>query len=105
MKPGRVIEETLLSWPGVTHHEHRFGGEEYRLGKVELGHVHGDLMADLPFPKEVRDDLVKAGRVQPHHVMPESGWVTRRIRQPEDADKVIALFRMNYERLTERRTG
>ncbi len=29
-------------WPGVTAHPHRFGGMEYRLGKRELGHIHGD---------------------------------------------------------------
>jgi Ni,Fe-hydrogenase I large subunit len=98
-----VIQETVLSWPGVTAHEHKFGGNEYRLGKEELGHVHGDTMADLEFPKKIRDELVKAGRVQPHHVIRDSGWVTRRIRQPEDTDKVIALFRMNYERLNGKR--
>jgi Ni,Fe-hydrogenase I large subunit len=98
-----VIQETVLSWPGVTAHEHKFGGNEYRLGKEELGHVHGDTMADLEFPKKIRDELVKAGRVQPHHVIRDSGWVTRRIRQPEDTDKVIALFRMNYERLNGQR--
>jgi hypothetical protein len=103
--PGTKISEAVLSWPGVTARPHRFGGTEYRLGKVELGHVHGDRLADLPFPRKVRDELVAAGRVQPHHVLPDSGWVCRRIRQPEDADKVIALLRLNYDRLMERRTA
>jgi hypothetical protein len=35
------IHETVLSWPDVTAHPHRFGGTEFRLGKRELGHIHG----------------------------------------------------------------
>ncbi len=36
------IHAAVSSWPGVTAHPHRFGGMEYRLGKRELGHIHGD---------------------------------------------------------------
>jgi len=46
----------------------------------------------------VRDQLVKAGRVVPHHILPESGWVSVRIRGEQDVPAVIELFRLNYER-------
>ena len=55
-------------------------------------------MADLPFPRRVRDELVAAGRAKPHHVLPESGWVSRRVEGPEDVEAVVELFRMAYER-------
>jgi hypothetical protein len=100
-----TIERALLSWSGVTSHSHRFGGVEFRLGKVELGHVHGDSLADLPFPTKLRNELVQAGRARPHHVLPSSGWVSRPIHDDDDVDDVIALFRLNYERLTARRKG
>ena len=44
------INATVMQWPGVTAHPHRFGGTEYRLGKRELGHIHGDHLVDIPFP-------------------------------------------------------
>lgn len=47
----------------------------------------------------IRDELVAAGRAQPHHVLPDSGWVSRRIHGQEDVADVIALFRLNYDRL------
>lgn len=100
---GRTIERTILSWDGVIALPHRFGGVEFRLGKVELGHVHGDHLADLPFPTSVRDQLVGEGRAQPHHVLPSSGWVSRSIDDDGDIDEVIALFRLNYDRLSTRR--
>lgn len=99
---GRVadaIKQEILRWPGVTVQPHRFGGVEFTLDHREIGHLHGDQLADLPFPMRIRDELVAAGRAQPHHVLPDSGWVSRRIRGPEEVADVIALFRLNYERL------
>ena len=41
------IAEAVLGWPGVTAAPHRFGGTEYRLGRREIGHVHGDYLVDV----------------------------------------------------------
>ncbi|HYS21630.1 MAG TPA: luciferase family protein [Gemmatimonadales bacterium] len=97
-RAGELIGESVASWPGVTAVAHRFGGTEYRYGKKEMGHVHGDRLADLPLPRRLHDELIAQGRVQPHHVLPESGWVSVWIDGPQDADSVIELFRMQYER-------
>jgi hypothetical protein len=98
-RPGELIETEVASWPGVTTAPHRFGGVEFRLGRRELGHLHGDRIADLPFPRRVRDELVADGRARPHHVLPDSGWVTARV-PPDDVAPVIDLFRLAYERAT-----
>src|SRR5437867_1760740 len=73
--PGELVRAAVTSWEGVTTHQHRFGGIEFRLGRCELGHLH-PRFADLPFPRSVRDELVMAGQARPHHVLPDSGWVT-----------------------------
>jgi hypothetical protein len=88
----------VLTDPEVSEAEHRFGGLEFRLGRRELGHLHGERLADLPFPRRVRDELIAAGRAEAHHALPNSGWVTRRVRGPEDVAAVAALFAMSYER-------
>src|ERR1700741_4879660 len=95
---GGQVEQTVASWPGVTVEPHRFGGLEFRVGRRELGHLHGDRIADLPFPRRVRDQLIAEGRARPHHVLPESGWITVSIRSPEEAERAVELFRMAYER-------
>jgi hypothetical protein len=95
---GASIEWEVGSWEGVTTHVHRFGGTEFRLGRRALGHLHGARWADLRFERSVRDMLVETGRAQPHHVLPETGWVSRRIRDETDAADVIELFRLSYER-------
>ena len=95
-----TIKSELLNWPGVTAEPHRFGGEEFQVNHHEIGHLHGSRLADLPFPMRVRKELVAAGRASPHHVLPDSGWVSFYIRGPEDVPAVLELFRMNYDRLT-----
>jgi hypothetical protein len=42
--------------------------------------------------------LVETGRALPHHVLPESGWVSKPIETDDDADEVIELFGLSYER-------
>ena len=98
MEASRRIEREVAGWPGVTVEPHRFGGIEFRLGRRELGHLHGESLADLPFPRRIGEMLVETGRAERHHVLPDSGWVTKRIRTDEDVDEAIELFRLAYER-------
>jgi luciferase-like monooxygenase len=95
--PGEVIAKEVGSWPGVTTAPHRFGGVEFRFGRRELGHLHGDRIADLPFPRRIRDELIANGKARPHHVLPDSGWVTAQIPS-DDVEPVIELFRLAFER-------
>jgi hypothetical protein len=97
------ICQEILSWPGVTEEPHRFGGIEFRLGKRELGHLHGDYLADLPFPVRVREELVAAGKAMPHHILPASGWVSYPIRDATAVPGALALFRLAYDRATAKR--
>jgi hypothetical protein len=103
MGAGSTIQNQVGSWPGVVVRPHRFGGVEYLLGRTELGHVHGDRLADLPFPRRIRDDLIASNRAVPHHVLPHTGWVSRRMTSDADVVDVIDLFRLNYDRLIGRR--
>jgi len=91
------ITEAVTSWAGVTGAPHRFGGVEYVIGKREVGHIHGDHMVDIPFPKKVRDEIVAAGRAQPHHLLPETGWVSFYLRQESDVEQAITLLQESYQ--------
>jgi hypothetical protein len=102
------VQTEVLSWDGVTSAPGRFGAVAFYLGKREIGHLHGDRLADLPFPRTVRDELVEAGRAEPHHVRPDTGWVSFRIEGEDDVARVVELFRLSYERAraaAERRTA
>ena len=107
-EPSTLIEREVKSWPGVTTGDTGRGGLQFSYGRVELGHLHGSSFADLPFPKKIRNELIEQGRASVHDPLPNSGWVRRRMYGPEDAQTVIELFRINYDRArarAERRAG
>jgi len=91
------IHTALQDWPGITSQPHRFEGTEYCLGRREIGHVHGDSLVDIPFPKRIRNELVTPGRGDPHHILSESGWVSIYLRQAADVDRAIELLRLSFE--------
>ena len=93
------IKKEILSWPDVTSNPYRFGGVEFRVNKRDMGHIHGEKLADLPFPMEIRKGLIASGKAIPHIIYPESMWVSYIIRSEEDAPQIIDLFRLQYERL------
>ena len=93
------IKEEILSWPGVTSSPYYYGGIEFRVDKKDMGHIHGHKLADLPFPIDIRKQLLTSGKALPHVIYPESKWVSYIIRSEEDVSKVVDLFRLQYERL------
>lgn len=94
----RRFEEKVAGWPEVSCAPHRFGGKEFRFQKAELGHVHfwGDV--DIPFTRAIRDVLLARGLAEPHRWVPESGWITFRLRADVDVDRAIWLMRLSYLR-------
>ena len=97
-----TVEREVSGWEGVEAGPHRFGGIEFRVRGHEIGHLHGSRMADLPFPVRMREKLVAAGKARPHHLLPQTGWVSYYAGGLEDAQAVLELFRLNYERLVQR---
>ena len=93
-----LVEHEVMSWPNVEKFPHRFGGVEFRVNGHEIGHLHGNRQADLPFSVRQREELVAAGRASLHHILPQTGWVSYYIRGPESVPGLIELFRLNYER-------
>src|SRR5207245_9722139 len=100
----RIIS-VIHGWQEVEIRPHRYGGLEFRLGKRELGHVHGDALVDIPFPKAVRDEIVAAGQAEPHHILPNSGWVSLFLRSDEDVERAIGLLERSLELAREHRKG
>jgi len=91
------ITEAVTSWGEITLAPHRFGGTAFLLGKRELGHIHGDRLVDIPFPKPVRDELVSTGQAEPHHILPDSGWISFFLKSEADIDHAINLMRTSFD--------
>ncbi len=104
-RASETIIEEVSSWPGVTTEPGRFGSVRFLVGRRELGHIHGDRLVDIPFPRAIRDRLVAEGKVVPHRPLPDSGWASRHIDSTGDVRAVIDLLRFQYERATAKRSA
>ena len=101
--PSQQITDEVTSWPGVTAGAGRRGEFSFTVGRREIGHLHGDRSAHFFFPKPVWAQLNHEGRIVEHPVFPgKVGPAARRIESDADVDDVIALMRLNYDRITAR---
>ena len=96
---GEQITEKVTSWAGVSA-EHGDRGEfSFKVGRREIGHLHGDRVAHFGFPKDVWTELFDQGRIDYHPVFPgKPGFGARVIDDDGDIRDVIAIMRINYDR-------
>ena len=100
---GRQITDEVGSWPGVEIGPGRRGELSIKVGRREIGHLHGDHAAHFMFPKQLWAELFEEGRVTHHPVFPgRQGPAARRIETEEDVREVIELLRLNYDRAVDR---
>lgn len=97
------ITEEVTTWPGVAAGPGRRGEFAFTVGRREIGHLHGDYAAHFGFPKAVWHSLYEQGRIDYHPVFPgKPGFAARAIETDEDVRDVIAMLRLNYDRVVSR---
>jgi Family of unknown function (DUF5519) len=95
------ITEEVTSWPGVEAGIGARGEYGFTVGRRPIGHLHGDHAAHFGFPRKVWEELIAEGRVG-RHPIDKPGWAARRIAGEDDVRDVIALLRLNYDRVVAR---
>jgi hypothetical protein len=97
------ITAEVASWPGVDAGPGERGEFAFRVGRREIGHLHGDHVAHFGFPKQVWAGLFEQKRIDYHPVFPgRPGYGARRIEDQDDVRDVIELMRLNYDRIVAR---
>ena len=100
---GEQVIDEVTSWPGVWATPGERGELSIRLGRREIGHLHGDQALHIGFPKAVWAELYGQGRIGYHPVFPgKPGYAARRIENEADVLDVIELLRINYDRAVAR---
>jgi hypothetical protein len=106
MTPSERITAEVEKWDEVETGPGRFGSVRFTVGRRELGHLHGDRIADLPLRPDLARELISSGRARDHRYTPlGSGWVTIELDADEDAERVIDLMRASYERAIAKRAA
>lgn len=93
--PSDQIIEMVASWPHIELGEGQFNSTSFKVAGREIGHLHPRL-ADIGYPKPLRDQLIENGQTKEHHVVPNSNATTFHIESAADVDHVVWLFRLSY---------
>jgi hypothetical protein len=94
----KKLEDEVSAWPNISTHPHRFGGKEFLFGNAEVGHMHEGGIVDIPFPRSIHDALLADGLAEGHRWVPNSGWITFRVRSEDDLKHALWLMRLSYIR-------
>jgi MFS family permease len=100
-----LIDE-ITKWEGIMVRPHPFGGFQFKLNGADIGHVHGDKLADLPLSSHVRQkiSLLKKDNDINHHpakyqIYRETGWVAYYLNDIQDLSVLLQHFKSQYERI------
>ena len=94
--PARTVLDEVVTWAGITTRPTSRGATAILFEGHELGHVHANRgTLDLPLPDDRRAQVLDSGRAKEWF----SGWVSKKLASPADADDAIALLRESYEAL------
>ncbi len=94
-----TLEHEVLCWPGVSACIHRYGGTEFRVGRREIGHLHSHGLLDILFTRAIRNEVIEAQAARPHHIFPQSAWVSFEVNAAEDVPPALTLLRRSYDRM------
>jgi len=87
-----MFENAIRRKYPIQRRPHRFGGIGFFIGTTEIGHLHGNGLLDLFVGKSFRAEEVRRGRALPHHVFPDSGWISFWLKRPADIAQALELF-------------
>ena len=92
-----AIEAAVRRWPDMRVGIHRLGGIGFFFRGRESSHIHGNGLLDCFVGRANRDALVASGRALPHHVFPNSGWISFWIEGENEIQAALELIRIANE--------
>ena len=71
------LDQEVLTWPGTTATTHKYGGLQFNYQGKELGHIRSNGLLDMLLSRNIKEQLMRQDkRVQDHHSLKNSGWVS-----------------------------
>jgi len=98
----RIIAEALR-WPGVERAAGHLGSVALLFDQRELGHLHGDVVADVPLPHgSPLGEIEDAAASVEQRESPARGWVSVSLDTEQGMQNALALLRDNYKQASRR---
>ena len=95
-----MLEAGMLRQSNVSLKVHRFGGTEFvQEDGIQLGHLHGHGLLDVLVGSANAATRVATHQARPHHVFPNSSWVSFQIETESDVPFALELLAMAQARI------
>ena len=78
----QTIADEVTSWPGIEIDSDEPGELAFKLGRREIGHLHGEHVAHFSFPKQTWDELWSSTGSSRIRCSPTSGAPRRAASTP-----------------------
>ena len=88
------IDETISSLPNVQRGKHLYGSIEWRYKNKPIGHIHGNRIVDILFPKEVRTNLLLNSKIVPNKYA--KNGISVHLNDADDIQLAIKLLIQSY---------
>ena len=90
-RPSERITEEVISWPGITAGPGRRGEFAFRVGRREIGHLHGIMWPTSASRSRSGNHSSRQDESTTTRSSPADRALARRIETEADIDDVIAL--------------
>lgn len=94
------IEGEVLTWKNTTATQHKYGGLQLNYHGKEIGHIHSNGLMDMLLNRSLKQQLLIDGRIQDHHILKKSGWISFYLHNDNDRDYALKLLKINYDKLS-----
>ncbi len=91
------IESEVLSWEGTSISMHKYGGLQFNQNRKEIGHLHSNGLMDILYSRKLKQQLLEEGRIRPHHLFNDTGWISFIIQSKGDVSYALSLLKIAYE--------
>lgn len=92
------VEAGVLAMPGTSVGLHRYGGLQFNYLDREFGHLHSNGLLDVLFSKKMKAQLLSEGKINEHHVLQGTGWISFYIKAEADVAYALHLLDMAHSR-------
>ena len=90
----KKIDSVISLLPNIKKGQHLYGSIEWRYKNKPIGHIHGNRIVDILFPKEIQANLLLDNRVTQNKYVKYG--VSLYLKTNEDIDFAIELLTQSY---------
>ena len=97
----KIIDYAVSSFSGITKNRHIYGSLEWRYKNRPIGHIHGNRVVDILFPKEKQSYLLLFDDRIIQNKYAKNG-ISLYLKTNQDIELAIELLSQSYELVKQR---